>query len=243
MAFYPQVETYTKDTAYLLEMLGLFKQECLDYLERQPDFPEGYDVAKGWSRALDDGRACVTQFPHGRASTAGFLLGQAFHDIRVGQQSELPSKELHFVGFFGEKPAGVKQEMVDLVTKVNDSLMVQLSSHPDILLYGSAEVIEREGDFYNLVVMRNEAAGQHWKGGSLHINEAVNNLSPKYYTTVRIHTGVLPDGLDSKEFLLKRSVFLDYRAHQKDPNAPIQREVKLWENLPASSVEGDDRNQ
>ncbi|XP_022104983.1 uncharacterized protein LOC110986943 isoform X1 [Acanthaster planci] len=247
MEFSPRVEAYSEDAAHLGEMLGLFRTECVDYLEGRHRVREGgYDNAKGWVRTLDDGRYCLTQFPHGHAETLRSLMSQQPADVaqapRVGDRPLRPAKALNFVGFLGRRSDQAAQLMAQ-ADKLVDDLMVLMCDQPDVLLYGTAGWSPEDSNHYNLVVLRNEEAGQKWKEGELHMREAINNLSPKYYTTVRIHTGVLPDGLDSKEFLLKRSVFLDYRAHQKDPNAPIQREVKLWENLPASSVEGDDRNQ
>ncbi|XP_038054586.1 uncharacterized protein LOC119726800 [Patiria miniata] len=229
MDFTPRVETYSEDAAHLGEMLGFFRKECLDYLEGRREFLEGgYDPAKGWERRLDDGRYCLTQFPHGHADTVGLLYPERHPAATTGDRpSSRPDKKLNFVGFLGRR-SDRAPELMSRADEIVEGLQELMCGQPDILLYGTGAWSAEDPNHYNLVVIRNEEAGKTWKEGELHRREAINNLSPKYYTTVRIHTGVLPDGLDSKELQLKRSVFLDYRAHQKDPSEPIQREEKYW---------------
>ncbi|XP_071810267.1 uncharacterized protein [Asterias amurensis] len=210
----PNEAQYAEDEAHMTEMLELFKRETLSFVDGTLPF-DTYDKAVGWDRILEaDGRHFVTQFPQGHAVMSQDIGGTSGASF------------LSFVGFFGHRVVNVTPDLLSQMNQFTSSLCALLCDHPDILLYGYAEV-KAKGDYYNLVVLRHESAGMKWRDGALH-QQAVNGLSPKYYTSIRIHTGDLPDGLDSTQFNLKRSVLLDYTAHQKDPNAPIQREVKLW---------------
>ena len=53
-------------------------------------------------------------------------------------------------------------------------------------------------------------------------------LAPFYYSSVRLHSGYLPDGITGDKFHIKQTVFLDYTARQKDSSVPTKRSVKQW---------------
>ena len=149
---------YTEDEAHMTEMLKLFKTEMLSFLDGTLPF-DTYDKAVGWDRILEeDGRHFVTQFPQGHAvmsqdnNTFGGIGGASF---------------LSFVGFFGHRVVNVTPDILSQMNQFTGSLCALLCDHPDILLYGYAEV-KAKGDYYNLVVLRHESAGMKWRDCALH---------------------------------------------------------------------------
>ena len=175
MEFYPRVKSYSEDAAHLGEMLGFFRQECLDYLngELNSEFLESYNNGVGWERSLEDGRYCLTQFPHGHSSTVAALMAptESLDDELDGTKAAC--KRLSFVGFLGHRNPEQAGELRCRIDKVVQDLMVLMCDQPDVLLYGTAEWSLDDNNHYNLVVIRNEESGTRWKEGELHMREAV----------------------------------------------------------------------
>ena len=113
---------------------------------------------------------------------------------------------LALVGFFGRKRPGADPAPL---TAVDDELIGEFHQHPGILSYSSLE--GADGNWGNLVVMDSPSAGEHWKTSAKHVY-AARDLAPGYYTTIRLHNGLLPDGLISgQDLILLRTQYYDFQ--------------------------------
>jgi len=113
---------------------------------------------------------------------------------------------LALVGFFGQKRAGVDPTPL---TKVDDELIGEFPRHPGVLCYSSLE--GKGGNWGNLVVLDSSGAGEHWKTSAKHAY-AARELAPGYYTTIRLHNGLLATGLMSDhDLILLRTKYYDFQ--------------------------------
>jgi hypothetical protein len=129
------------------------------------------------------------------------------HRVVVAHLPDGPAAQpLPFVGFFGQKrPEAALLSLSD----VDDKLIAEFPQHPDVLTYSSIELAD--GNWGNLVLLRSEAAREHWRISELHAY-AVRELAPPYYATIRLHNGLLPAGLASEHApVLLRTKYYDYR--------------------------------
>ena len=62
----------------------------------------------------------------------------------------------------------------------------------------------RNGDWYNLVVINDLGARTHIKKIKTH-QHAAYQLSPHYYEWIRLHQGIMREGLDHTEMLLQKT--------------------------------------
>jgi len=115
------------------------------------------------------------------------------------------AKKLYLVGFFGQKG---QEKPSDYLTALDDRLIKQIPSFPDILSYSTIAL--SNGDFCNLVLLLDEEAKTKWMEGETH-HKAVA-LSPGYYRSIRINNGVLPYGvLQCEKLQITKVKYYDYR--------------------------------
>jgi hypothetical protein len=115
-------------------------------------------------------------------------------------------RDVTWVGFFAEKR---RDRDPSPLTVMDDELIGEFPSHPDILSYSSLELAD--GDWGNLILLAGEAAREHWREGERHAY-AARELAPRHYTHVRLHLGVLPGGvLGGGPPVLSRTRYYDYR--------------------------------
>lgn len=116
---------------------------------------------------------------------------------------------LVFVGFFGQRRRNV---MVERINVLDESLLAELAQQPGVLAYYTLELADAE--YGNLVLFNSEEAKRHWSNSQLHI-DAVRELAPTYYSSVRIHNGCVPGGLLSDTpLLIERTKYYDYEQAQ-----------------------------
>ncbi len=112
---------------------------------------------------------------------------------------------LIFVGFFGQRR---RQVTVARINLLDEDLLAELAQQPGVLAYYTLELAD--SDYGNLVLFDSEEAKHHWSNSQLHI-DAVRELAPVYYSTVRIHNGIVPGGLLSDTPpLIERTKYYDY---------------------------------
>lgn len=112
---------------------------------------------------------------------------------------------LIFVGFFGQRRRNVTVARINLL---DEDLLSELVCQPGVLAYYTLELAD--GDYGNLVLFNSEEAKRHWSNSQLHI-DAVRELAPTYYKSVRIHNGTAPGGLLSDApLLIERTKYYDY---------------------------------
>lgn len=112
---------------------------------------------------------------------------------------------LIFVGFFGQRRREVTVGRINLL---DEDLLAELAQQPGVLAYYTLELAD--SDYGNLVLFDSEEAKRHWSNSQLHI-DAVRELAPAYYSSVRIHNGSVPGGLLSDmPLLIERTKYYDY---------------------------------
>lgn len=112
---------------------------------------------------------------------------------------------LVFVGFFGQRRRNVTVARINLL---DEDLLAELAQQPGVLAYYTLELAD--SDYGNLVLFDSEEAKRHWSSSQLHI-DAVRELAPAYYSSVRIHNGTVPGGLLSDTpLLIERTKYYDY---------------------------------
>lgn len=126
-------------------------------------------------------------------------------------------RDVTWVGFFAEKRRD--QDSTPL-TVMDDELIREFPTHPDILSYSSLELAD--GDWGNLILLDGEAARDRWRAGERHAY-AARELAPRHYTHVRLHQGQLTGGvLGGQAAVLRRTKYYDYRG---DATWRAEREV------------------
>lgn len=137
---------------------------------------------------------------------------------RGGRQHRLIINQAHllrtlphlaFVGFFGQRRRGlVTASLLDLVVALDDALVEELRDHPGIVGYCTCELAD--GDYGNLVLLRDEAAKAAWTRSEQH-SYVAQTLAPHYYRSVRLHHGSIPGGLAAgHDPVIERTQYFDY---------------------------------
>lgn len=147
---------------------------------------------------LGESKSLIINEPDGR-----------YHRYVVPRPDELLQKiNIYLVGFFSRRQAGAT---VGYFGDLDDRLIEQMPTFHGILSYSSMAL--PDGEFGNLVLLLNEEIKSNWMHGGTH-NKAVE-LAPGYYQFVRIHNGVLPEGVMRPDLLQITQV--KYYDYEEDP--------------------------
>jgi hypothetical protein len=110
------------------------------------------------------------------------------------------------VGFFGERRFGPDATALE---EADAAVVLEFRDYPGILGYSSVEMAD--GNWANLVLHTAPEDREAWRSGQTHAR-AVAELVPIHFHSVRIHNGVLVDGLTGgKRITLERTKYWDYR--------------------------------
>jgi hypothetical protein len=120
----------------------------------------------------------------------------------------LKARGLSLVGFFGQKRSGAPENYFgNLGLRLAD----KVPAYEGVLVYNTLRL--PNGNFGNLVLVKNEQAKVGWLTGNTHAKAV--QISPGYYATIRIYNGRLIAGIgEPGNFKLDRVKYLDYL---KDP--------------------------
>lgn len=120
----------------------------------------------------------------------------------------LTAPHLTIVGFLSFKQHNADVSLAQAYDKL---LVAEIPQYPDLLSYSS--IAHSSGDFSNLVIFANARGKSHWSQSRAHA-EAVQNLAPNYYASVRLYNGVLPEGIMASELLYLTAVkYFDYQCN------------------------------
>ena len=116
-----------------------------------------------------------------------------FHRIALYQCQELLHRpNLAFVGFISKKQPDINPACVDEIHTIEGMLVPELANNSGMLSYSSLEL--RTGIWCNLVVMADSGAKQQLLSSKTHAHAAYK-LAPHYYEWIRLHNGVMLQGL------------------------------------------------
>ena len=145
-------------------------------------------------RPLPRGRLTLPE-PSGREHTALVSQPQGF---------DSPSP-LTLVGFFGQKNPTATPAVRQALWDIDDQLVAEVSQFPGILSLSCLEL--EDGNYGNLVVLASPEAADHWRTSPTH-RRAVQEHSPKYYSSIRIHNGTL----SGETVEVHRTKYYDFRS-------------------------------
>lgn len=129
-----------------------------------------------------------------------------FHRIVILERAPLlTDAELTFVGFFGQRRFEANPA---LLQDVDTELIQEFLNHPHVLSYCSLELADN--NWANIVILRNADGIQHWRASRKHAY-AARELAPQYYTGIRLHNGILPNGLASPYLVLLHTKYYDFQ--------------------------------
>lgn len=136
-----------------------------------------------------------------------------WHRVMITQPERLAAtRPLVVVGFFGQRRADGNRDKEELVHTLDRALMGELAAHDDLLAYCTLAL--PTGNYSNLVVFAREEGIRHWGRSEMHA-QAVRELTPNYYLSVRLYNGLLQDGLIHAEQL--KLTLVKYYDYQESP--------------------------
>lgn len=111
----------------------------------------------------------------------------------------------HVVGFFGQSRS---QANIALAQEFDLTLLTEIPQHDGLSSYCTMQL--KDGNYANLVLFISEAAQIGWSRSEAHA-QAVYDLSPNFYHSIRIYNGRLPEGVhQSDELTLHKARYFDY---------------------------------
>ncbi len=133
-----------------------------------------------------------------------------WHRVMITQPGRLATiRPLVVVGFFGQRRADGDQDKEELAHTLDRAMLGELPEHEDLLAYSTLAL--PTGNYSNLVVFAREDGIRHWGRSEMHA-QAVRELTPNYYLSVRLYNGLLPAGLAHTDQLTLTLVkYYDYQ--------------------------------
>jgi hypothetical protein len=137
------------------------------------------------------------------------------HRIAIYKYQELLFRSnFTFVGFISHKQKNLQPHIIAEIEATDRKLVNELVGNPGILSYSSLEL--RNGDWCNLVVMNNANAKTHLKNTKTH-TYAAHQLAGHYYEWIRLHNGIMSEGLDHTEMHLQKTRHYSFTVAQQRP--------------------------
>lgn len=124
--------------------------------------------------------------------------------IMYNPQALQQNTTLSFVGFVSGKQKTVDPSIDSELLRADALLVKELVSIPGLLCYSSLEF--RTGIWYNLVLFTDPHVKTHLKNGATHRYVACQ-LAPRYYQWIRLHSGMMPDGLSANTLLVQKTKY------------------------------------
>jgi hypothetical protein len=130
------------------------------------------------------------------------------HRMVIYQQQEyLLQASLLFVGFVSGVQPHVSQAIAQEIQRVDRLFMDELADNAGLLSYSSLEL--NPGHWYNLVLLNDLPAKTYFKESNIH-HYAAYDLAMHYYAWIRLHNGIVPNGLEGKLMLLQSTKFYTF---------------------------------
>ncbi len=148
------------------------------------------------------------------------------HRVVIYQQQEyLLQASLLFVGFVSGVQPHVSLAIAQEIQRVDRLFMAELAHNAGLLSYSSLEL--NPGHWYNLVLLSDHPAKTYFKESSTH-RYAAYDLAMHYYAWIRLHNGILPNGLEGISMLLQSTKYYTFPAIGQKP---IMQELHYTTNL------------
>lgn len=140
---------------------------------------------------------------------------QRTHRVVIYQQQEnLLQVNLLFVGFVSGIQLQASPAIAQEIQRVDRIFMAELAHNAGLLSYSSLEL--NPGQWYNLVLLSDLAAKTYFRESNTH-HYAAYDLAMHYYAWIRLHNGIMPDGLEGKHMLLQSTKCYTFPAIGQKP--------------------------
>ena len=149
--------------------------------------------------------------------------GQAHRIALYHPEALLMQTPLAFVGFLSARQKQLHPSILNAIKQTDRRLVMELTDVPGILSYSSLEL--RNGDWCNLVVLTDASVKKHIMSSLTH-QHAAYLLAQTYYAWIRLHSGVMPVGLDHMEMQLLKTKYYTFHPGQVKPS--IQELAYAW---------------
>lgn len=137
------------------------------------------------------------------------------HRIAIYKYQELLFRSnFTFVGFISHKQKDLQPHIIAEIAATDHQLVNELVANPDTLSYSSLEL--RNGDWCHLVVMNNANAKTQLKNTKTHAYTALQPAD-HHYEWIRLHNGIMPEGLDHTEMHLQKTRHYSFTAAHQRP--------------------------
>lgn len=130
------------------------------------------------------------------------------------QQEYLFQSSLLFVGFVSGVQSQASPAIAQEIQRVDRLFMAELAHNAGLLSYSSLEL--HPGLWYNLVLLSDHAAKMYFKESSTH-RYAAYDLAMHYYAWIRLHNGILPNGLEDNSMRLQSTKYYTFPAIGQNP--------------------------
>lgn len=130
-------------------------------------------------------------------------------------QELLLPRSLSFVGFVSGRQSALSSSILNEVAKIDELMIAELVNITGIFSYSSLEV--RPDRWYNLVVFRDAETKTHLKNSHIHAYAAYQ-LAPQYYEWIRLHNGIMPDGLAQQKLHVQSTKYYTFLKGQRHPD-------------------------
>ena len=127
---------------------------------------------------------------------------------------------LPFVGFISKKKAILDASVVDEITDIDKTLVLEFMQNPELLSYSSLEL--EDGNWCNLVVFKSAIAKTHIEQSRTH-QHAAYRMAPQYYDWIRLHNGVITHEGSSDSLSIQRTKY--YTFHDVRTRPAIREHV------------------
>lgn len=125
--------------------------------------------------------------------------------IVLDLERALAHETVHVVGFLGNRRPDAEDSGIETVEA---DLVNELASHPGLVTYSSMELIGEQ--WANLVVHNAPDVREQWRRSDRH-KHAVDFVSPRAYSGVRIHNGHITGGLvGPNPIVIERTKYWDF---------------------------------
>ena len=142
--------------------------------------------------------------------------GERTHRIAIYQPEHLRLQNpLAFVGFRSARQKQLRPSIIQAIQHTDKKLVEELAGAPGILSYSSFEL--RNGDWCNLVLLSDDSAKMHMKKSETHTYAAFH-LAHAYYDWIRLHNGIMSEGLDHMEMQLLKTRYYTFHPGRQKPS-------------------------
>jgi hypothetical protein len=137
--------------------------------------------------------------------------------ILYDPQVLLRNTSLSFVGFVSGKQKIVDPSIDNEMQRIDALLTKELVNAPGLLCYSSLEL--RTDKWYNLVLLADFNIKTHLKNSAIHCYGAYQ-LAARYYEWIRLHSGIIADGLKRNTLLLQKTKY--YTCQTPEPRFTVR---------------------